>query len=498
MVVNRGGFGWARIAGWRRVRLASALLLAAGMLVSLAAATAVAATKPVTVTTTSLPAATGGVSYSAKLAASGGIKPYTWSITQGSLPAGLTLVPATGLIAGRPSIAGTTSFTAQASDSENPAITASANLSITVTVPPLAITTTSLPAATADVSYSAELAASGGIAPDTWSITQGSLPAGLTLNATTGAISGKPTAPGTTSITVMVSDAENPSAAASASLSISVTTAPLVITTGSVLPTGSVGAPYSVKLAADGGLTPYSWSLASGALPAGLKLHATGVISGTPASAAASTFTVQVSDAENPSVTLSATFSLGVVATPLQVTTATLPGATAGAAYSQSLAATGGVAPYTWSVTSGSLPDGLSLGASTGVISGTPATPGTSTFTVTATDAGNPAATATATLTIAVVAPLTITTTSLPDATAGQAYSQPLSADGGVAPYTWSVSSGSLPDGLNLGASTGVISGTPDTPGTSTFTVTATDAENPAAVTTENLSITVDTGPPGY
>jgi hypothetical protein len=91
-----------------------------------------------------------------------------------------------------------------------------------VTVPPLAITTTSLPAATADVSYSAKLAASGGIVPDTRSVAQGSLPAGLTLDATTGAISGKPTAPGAASFTVTVSDTEIPAASASVGLSITV------------------------------------------------------------------------------------------------------------------------------------------------------------------------------------------------------------------------------------------------------------------------------------
>ena len=78
------------------------MLLAAGLLVTLAVAPAAAATKTVTVNTTALPAATAGVSYSAKLAASGGIAPYTWSVTKGALPAGLTLVPATGLIAGIP------------------------------------------------------------------------------------------------------------------------------------------------------------------------------------------------------------------------------------------------------------------------------------------------------------------------------------------------------------------------------------------------------------
>ena len=250
------------------------MLLAAGLLVTLAVAPAAAATKAVTVTTTSLPAATGGVSYSARLAASGGLKPYTWSVTQGSLPAGLTLVPATGLIAGRPSVAGTASFTVQVGDAENPAATASANLSITVTVNPLTVTTAALPAATADVSYSAKLAVSGGIAPYTWSVTQGSLPAGLKLDPSTGAISGKPTAPGTASFTVTVGDAENPAATASANLSITVTAAPLVITTTSVLPSGTAGGAVFGELAASGGLTPYTWSIASGSLPAGLKLHA--------------------------------------------------------------------------------------------------------------------------------------------------------------------------------------------------------------------------------
>ena len=334
----------------------------------------------------------------------------------------------------------------QVGDAENPAATASANLSITVTVNPLTVTTAALPAATADVSYSAKLAVSGGIAPYTWSVTQGSLPAGLKLDPSTGAISGKPTAPGTASFTVTVGDAENPAATASANLSITVTAAPLVITTTSVLPSGTAGAPYSVKLAASGGLTPYTWSIASGSLPAGLKLHAaTGVISGTPVSGGASTFTAQVSDAENPPATRSATFSLGIEATTLQVTTATVPGALAGEPYSATLAASGGVAPYTWSLASGSLPAGLTLDPSTGTIAGTPAAPGTSTFTVTVTDSANPAATAAATLTIAVTEPLKVTTTSLPGAIAGVPYSATLAASGGVAPYTWSLASGSLP-----------------------------------------------------
>lgn len=488
---------WLCLAGWRRVRLASAMAVAAGVLATVGAAPAGAAIKTLTVKTTSLPAATAGVSYQAHLAASGGIGPYTWSVTQGSLPAGLTLVPTTGLIAGIPSAGATASFTVQVSDSENPPASASANLSITVTVEPLTVTTTSLPAGTADVWYSAKLAASGGIRPRTWSITQGALPAGLSLDSVTGAISGTPTALGTASFTVNVSDAENPPASASANLSITVSGAPLVITTAADLPTATAGTPYSTRLAASGGLTPYAWSITGGSLPAGLKLHATtGVISGTPASGGTSTFTAQVSDAENPSATAVVTFSLGVKSTPLQVTTTTLAGATAGQQYSADLAASGGIPPYTWSVTSGSLPSGLSLDPATGAISGTPASTGASTFTVSVTDSANPAAVATATLSIIVTAPpLTITTTTLPNVDGGgQLYSVPLGASGGVPPYTWSITSGSLPAGLSLDPATGLISGTSPAPTsltTSYFTVTVTDSDNPAVTATANLSITL-------
>jgi Putative Ig domain len=328
-------------AGRRRAGLVSAIMVAAGLLATWGvAAPAGAVTKPVAVKTTALPGATAGVSYSAKLAASGGVAPYTWSVTAGALPAGLTLVPATGLIAGIPAPGSSASFTVQASDSEDPSVSASAGLSITVTLIPLAVATVSLPAATGDVSYSAKLAASGGIAPYTWSVTVGALPAGLSLDPARGVISGRPTAPGTASFTVNVSDGESPPASsggapapvpggsspasASAALSITVTVAPLVITTVSVLPGDTPGVPYSVKLAAAGGLTPYAWSITQGSLPAGLKLHAaTGVISGTPTSGKGSgTFTAQVSDAENPPATASATFSLpaGVLAPAISTT----------------------------------------------------------------------------------------------------------------------------------------------------------------------------------
>jgi hypothetical protein len=176
----------------------------------------------------------------------------------------------------------------------------------------------------------------------------------------------------------------------------------------------------------------------------------------------------------------------------LAVTTSSLPDGRVGSAYSGALAATGGVPPYSWSLASGSLPPGLTLNASTGAVAGTPTSTGTWSFTARATDAQNPADTATRSLSIRVTAaPVTITTTSLPDARRNRSYQRTLAATGGAPPYAWSLASGSLPPGLTLNAATGVVGGRPTSTGTWSFTVRATDGASPASSDTQQLSIRV-------
>ena len=163
------------------------------------------------------------------------------------------------------------------------------------------------------------------------------------------------------------------------------------------------------------------------------------------------------------------------------ITTDSLPNGTVGTAYNQTLTATGDT-PITWSLENGTLPIGFSL-AGTGVISGTPTTAGTSTFTV---KAANAAGYSTKQLSIIIAGiPPTITTNSLPNGTLKKAYSQTLTAAGNT-PITWSLESGTLPIGLNLTGST--ISGTPTTAGTSTFTI---KAANTAGNDKKQLSITI-------
>jgi hypothetical protein len=167
----------------------------------------------------------------------------------------------------------------------------------------------------------------------------------------------------------------------------------------------TTGAAYSEALTATGGTPPYGWSVAGGSLPPGLALDpTTGALTGTPTVAGAFSFTAQVTDSLSQPDTQSLSIS---VADPLAVTTTTLPAGTVGASYAQTLQATGGEAPYAWSVVAGSLPPGLALNGAT--IGGTPSTAGTYAFTVQASDAGSPVRTDTQALSIVIGGPTQVT-----------------------------------------------------------------------------------------
>jgi hypothetical protein len=147
------------------------------------------------------------------------------------------------------------------------------------------------------------------------------------------------------------------------------------------LPAGTVGSPYSHTLAAAGGVEPYSWSVSAGALPPGLQLNASGVLSGTPTAAGTFPVTIRVQDQSQASATKPLSLSITGGSAPPVVETTVLPDGTGGSAYDQTLAASGGTPPYQWSLANGTLPPGITLNSS-GRLSGTPTQVGGFDFTV--------------------------------------------------------------------------------------------------------------------
>jgi hypothetical protein len=426
----------------------------------------------------SLPAATVGTPYSQTLSATGGTGSYTFSVSAGALPSGLTLNPATGALTGTPTAAGSSNFTITATDSSSATGSRSYAFSVNAGI---SVNPASLPGAAVGSPYSQSVSASGGTGPYTYSISAGALPAGLTLNPSTGQISGTPSSTATSNFTVTATD----SLSATGARAFSVVVGTMTLNPAT-LPGGTVGAPYTQTLSASGGTGGITYSVSAGTLPAGLALNAsTGAITGTPTTAAASSFTISAVDGTG--VTASRAYAV-TISPALALNPPTLPNPTVGTAYTQMLGATGGSGTYTFSISNGTLPAGLTLNASTGAISGTPTTAASSTFTVTVTDGFG----ATASRNYAVdVAPsaLVLESTTLGNGIVGTPYNQAIVVSGGTAPYGFTLASGQLPAGVTLNASTGALVGTPTTPGTYSFTVRVVDANGASAAFAQSIVV---------
>lgn len=551
------------------------------------------------------------VAYSNGLTVNNGLAAFTWAIISGTLPTGLTINSSTGVISGTPTDTTytTRSITVQVTDGQGR--TASSAQSITYRDFPDMVAST-LGYSWRTVAYSAAAPAGNTASTHalTYTITAGTLPTGVTINSSTGTISGTPTSTSYSSIalTVRATDVDGNFDAATKTLPYAD-----ILTAVESTPNVASGAAYTGSVTPSGGHSPYTYAVQTGALPTGITLNAsTGAISGSSTSVGSYAGTFRVTDVGGRTAD-TASFAFDVTAA-LSISKS-FTDTTENASYSGSATAAGGATPYTYSVFSGALPTGLSLNTSTGAVTGTPTTPGTFTFVIRVTD--NLGATANTTSTQVVVAntvnlsdgndsrtgaapttagveirsdgtlyrnalgtqigtwllsgsvfefevratvtgtsdtgssqsntgtfatwesagfsrsygvsiaanganarALTITlelrraggtgvildssthvitatsaaalsiSKSFGAATENTAYSGSATAANGSPAYTYSVLSGSLPTGLSLNTSTGAVNGTPTTPGSYTFVIRATDSLGATADTT-STSVTV-------
>ena len=446
-----------------------------------------AAPGPLTILTASpLPAGITAVPYDITLALSGGTPPYTWSLAPSSptLPNGLTLNPSTGNIIGAPTATGTTPTEFKLLDSKGQSVQKVLSITVNIAPTPLTITNNSLPNGSINQLYAFSLSPNGGTTPYTWGLKSGSptLPSGLTLT-TNGVISGTPTVTSNATHTFTLTDAT--SLTIEKPLQLSINAIPLSITTPSPLPQGTANQNYSAQLAASGGTGAYTWGLAGGSpvLPTGLTLNtSSGLISGIPTGTSNKNYTFTVTDQTPPTPqTATKTLQLIIGAAPptLAIDTNSLPSGTVFQPYNFTLTASGGTGTKTWDIVSGSLPAGFNPLSSSGVISGTTNSSGTTppaTFRVR--DSGNPQQTATRPLsiTIGLPAPPHISNTPLPAGIFNVAYNHTVSVTGGIGTLVWGVISGGLPPGLNLNSTNGDIFGTPTSTGPfPPFTLQVTD-----------------------
>jgi hypothetical protein len=339
------------------------------------------------------PVGTAGSPYSFAFTGAGGCGPalpYQYSLIGGSLPPGLTLA-SSGQVSGTPTNAGGWSFWVNLSDQNPPSaswcVPADAQREFTITIngagspapgpspgpapaPALSITTSSLPMATVGATYSTTLSASGGSGTKTWTVTAGSLPAGLSLSAN-GVVSGTPTAQGTASFTANVS-----AGGASSQRQFSLGVAAGLEIAAPATTVAEVAVPLTIELNATGGSAPYRWELTQGSLPTHVGFigdqgnGSTALIKGVPATSGSFPLTFRVTDVLGR--TTLHTITLGV-ADKLRLA-AKMPGvARVARLYRAHGVAEGGYGKRTWSIARGVLPTGLQLDSKTGFITGRPA-----------------------------------------------------------------------------------------------------------------------------
>jgi uncharacterized protein (TIGR03437 family) len=409
----------------------------------------------------SLPSAVTGQWYDVELSVAGGVYPYTFKLSSGTLPPDVQF-GAQGRLLGTPTQAGTFKFRLEVGDKNG--ATAGRDYELFVNDGSVRLTPTSLPSGKVGSAYAVTMSVAGGTPPYLFSLASGALPQGLTLSST-GALTGTPQKAGTNSFRVQARD--NNGATATADLILEILQVGIQVKPG-YLPGVTIGSPYSMAFSAEGGTEPYAFSISSGALPRGLLLSRSGELNGNVQEAGTFRFQIEAVDKN----AASGRRDYEIQCSPVVVLPYGLGAATVGKGFSATFSASGGTSPYRYARSAGDLPPGLSL--SNGTLAGTPTASGTFRFTIQVQGANNAAGSREYALEVYPTG-ISLLTDSLAAGAVGGTYLQIIEAAGGTAPYKFSIQSGALPSGLKL-ASTGTLYGTPMVGGTFSFAVQARDA----------------------
>jgi hypothetical protein len=436
---------------------------------------------PLTIATASLPNAMINQAYTTTLVASGGIPPYRWSTpsSQPAPPPGLALA-SNGTISGVPTQAGNAVLGVAVTDSA--ANSAQSQLSLVVETPIAFVPSAALPDGNVGVGYQMGLYLQGGSPPYTVSLasTSAPLPPGLTFDPTQEVLGGVPTKPGAYSFTLQASDSSSPALKTSQTFTLNIQNK--LVFTGFNLPQGIVNFAYSQSVPVAGGTLPYHFGLLpQSVLPAGLSLDGnSGLITGKPSATGYSTFWVQVIDSSPQPATISEYLALNVNL-PVSINTKTLPDSARGIGYFSTIAVFDGVPPYTASISSGALPDGMSI--SNLDLTGSPSKDGLFNFTVKVSDSYSPPSTATQDFQIRISDPMNLSGPGQVTILYNQSYSTTFPATGGFLPYTWSIDR-TPPPGFTFDPVTGTLSGTPNGPSFTSPNISVHDSSNPPLTAT--------------
>ncbi len=413
--------------------------------------------------------------YSLVLTAAGGQAPYEWTLLPSGF-SGAALSP-DGSFSATFTVPGTYVFVFVVRDQLG--LSATKLITVTAIYPPITISADALPKASVTEPYSYTLTASGGMPPLVWS-TSSTLPPGIRLSPE-GVFDGTATRTGEYPVVVEVTDSVGTKARMPYVLVVE--PASLRIVTQS-LPPAVVGVPFEFQLALKNGVAPYTWTVAGGVLADGLRLDASGRITGTPRLVGTYNVRIQLRDARTE--TVSSTFD-HLITEKVRVDGTGTIRTVAGTELQQQLSASGGVPPYSYSCAAP--PPGLNLG-SAGLIAGLPRNPGRWTLPVQVVDSvGNRAASKIPFEVIPSVLMVREAARSALFAAVNTPYAVALAVSDGYPPYRWSIESGALPPGLTLDGN-GEVRGTPRTMGAYRFVVAAEDSTRTAGKVEVEILVT--------